>query len=542
MRKFLVKILVVLCAVALLAGCATPAAPEEPTGNGGPGGTGDEQADRYGGDFVLATDLVCSIVDPHHSKGLMASYQWMQHILETPLAYSATGEVFPLICDYELSEDGLTLALTIIPGRYFHDGTEITIDDVIASIERVGRVYPSFRECFTDLVVSQEVTDDSVTFVFSEYRPNTILQLADSRGPMWVLPKKLLDEWGDEPIQDPFLFVGSGPYVLEKYEPDREIVVRKWQDYKPVMNEGAIGEAAPRYGYFDSITWSVNLDATSRTAGLLAGDYHFGSVLTDMQQQAIDAGLKVFYLQNEWAPAIFFNLDESNSDSPVFDKNFRKAIRAALDMEAIMLSIRDGDSNAFILDPDPVSRNSVYHNDIIKNTEWNIADKELARRYLEASNYNGETIYWLCSQSASFYKAAVVGIEQLREVGINVEMMLVDPGAHSSMRIDPATGHDIGAWETQKTTLPISQGSFVRGDQGGWWKNEERDRLLRIMNTTVAGSEESLAAYEEFCRLAAEEVPWIIFGELLTPRFGVPELELNYQGTNAYYWNSYFAK
>lgn len=210
MRKFLVKVLVVLCAVALLAGCATPAAPEEPTGNGGPGGTGDEQADRYGGDFVLATDLVCSIVDPHHSRGLMASYQWMQHILETPLAYSATGEVFPLICDYELSEDGLTLALTIIPGRYFHDGTEITIDDVIASIERVGRVYPSFAERFTDLVVSQEVTDDSVTFVFSEYRPNTILLLTDSRGPMWVLPKSFWTSGATSRFKIPSCSSGQG--------------------------------------------------------------------------------------------------------------------------------------------------------------------------------------------------------------------------------------------------------------------------------------------------------------------------------------------
>jgi peptide/nickel transport system substrate-binding protein len=317
--------------------------------------------------------------------------------------------------------------------------------------------------------------------------------------------------------------------------------VKKNPDYVPLVYEGATGEAAPRYGYFETITWCVNLDATSRTAGLIAGDYHFGSVLTDMQPQALEAGLKAHYLQNEWTPAIFFNLQESNSDSPVYDKNFRKAVRAALDMEAIMLAIKGGDRDGFTLEPSPMSSNSIYYNEIIKNTEWNIADKDLAKQYLEASNYNGESIYWLCSQSASFYQAAVVGIEALKEIGINVEMKLVDAGSHSALRIDPATGHDIGAWETQKaTTIPTSQANFVRGDAGGWWTHPEKDRLLGIMQRTVMGAQESIQAYEEFCQLVAEEVPWIAFGELFTVRYGVPELEMNYQGTNAYYWNSYF--
>lgn len=539
MKTSLSKMLLVLTLVlttAILAGCV----PKTPTGQSGENGTDDA---RYGGNFRLATDLVSSIIDPHLSGGWMASYQWMQYVFETPISRASSGKFYPLLCDYDLSEDGLTLKLTMLPDRFFSDGTPVTIDDVVASIKRVGKYYANFAESFTDILESEEVTGDSATFTFTKYTPNTLLRLAQETGPCYIMKKSLLDSLGDSEIEDLSDLIGTGCYTLAKYEPDTEITLKKNPSYVPLEYEGADGAAGPRRAYFDTITFCVNLDDTSRTAGLLAGDYHFGSVLPDMIPQAKDAGLKPYYLHNEWTPAIFFNLDESKAGSPVYDKNFRKAVRAALDMEAIMLSIRDGEKEAFALEPDPMSVHSQYHNDIIKNTEWNIKDKDLAKEYLAASNYNGEPIIWLCSQSASFYKAAVVGIQMLEEIGINAEMKLVDPGAHTGLRGDPKTGHDIGAWEAQKTsTFPPQNGSFVKGTSGGWWSHPEKTRLLEIMEGSVMGSQESIDAYEEFCNLVVEEVPWITFGELYTVRFVRSDLTLDYQGTNAYYWNSYFEK
>lgn len=501
-----------------------------------------ENGDRYHGDLRISTDLVSTSMDPHLTNGLMANFQWVQHVYETPLVTSDTGEIYPLLCDYEYSEDGLTLKLTMLPNRYFSDGTPVTIEDVVASIDRVGKYHTTFKEVFIDLIVDTKIEDDSVTYTFSKYNSNALYLLSDIRGPVFVMQKSLIDQLGEDgQVADISQVVGSGCYKLTKYNPDTEIVLTKNELYVPLETDGT-GPAAPRYGYCDTITFCVNVDSTSRTAGLIAGDYHFGSIISDMQSEAEKVGLKRYYIQNGWTPAIFFNLHESNSDSPVYDKNFRKAIRAALDMEAIMLSVTGNDEERIILNPSPVPKNSIYYNDIIATTEWNIFDKELAKEYLEKSNYNGETIYWLCSQSASFYKAAVVGEQMLKDIGINVELMLVDSGSHSAMRIDPTTGHDIGAWETQKEIIPTDQTSFVIGTAGGWWDNEKKTELLEIMYNSKVGSQESIEAYEEFCKLVVEEVPWIAFGELLTVRYGVPELKLNYEGAFAYYWNSYFEK
>lgn len=275
---------------------------------------------------------------------------------------------------------------------------------------------------------------------------------------------------------------------------------------------------------------------------MIAGDYSIGSITSDMAPYAEKIGLKRHLLENQWTHAIFFNLSEENKDSIVQNKNFRKAVRAALDMDAIMLSILSNDSTRYELEPSAVpARNKAYYNEILKNHEYNIHDVELAKKYLEASGYNGEEITWLASEGTAFYRAAVVGAQMLEDIGINVNLWVVDGGSHSALRGDPKSGHDIGAWETQKAVInPAEQSSFVTGTAGGWWTNDTKSELLSIMQSTITGSDESVAAYKEFCELVAEEVPYIVFGTAKSLAYSQPNVELNYEGTIAYYWNTYF--
>jgi peptide/nickel transport system substrate-binding protein len=60
------------------------------------------------------------------------------------------------------------------------------------------------------------------------------------------------------------------------------------------------------------------------------------------------------------------------------------------------------------------------------------------------------------------------------------------------------------------------------------------------MQSAITGSEESVAAYMEFCELVAEEVPYIVFGTGKTLTYTQPNVELNYEGIIGYYWNTYF--
>ena len=214
----------------------------------------------------------------------------------------------------------------------------------------------------------------------------------------------------------------------------------------------------------------------------------------------------------------------------------------ALDMDAIMLSIFLNDSTRYELEPSPITpSNKIYYNEILKKHEYNIHDVELAKKYIETSGYDGEEITWLVSEGTAFYRAAVAGAQMLEDVGVNVNLWVVDSGSHSSLRANPAAGHDIGAWETQKAIInPAEQSSLVTGTAAGWWTNDTKSELLSILQGTITGSDLSVETYKAFCELVAEEVPYIVFGTAKSLAYSQPNVELNYEGIISYYWNTYF--
>ncbi len=545
------KLFAMLCAVVMLMSLTTactssaPAPVEpEPVETELPAEEPEEPAvldSKYGGDLVAVTTSISNTLDPHSNSGTLGNYQWMQYVYETAIVMGADGQIYPLICDYEYAEDGLTLKL-IVRDYYFSNGEKVAIEDVVASYERGARISTSFAEKVMDNVTDIKIEGNSATFTFSKMNVSLLSILGDHRGPGgYIIPRSIMDKYGDEPISDIADVIGTGPYLLESYNPDTAIKLVRNENYVPTETSGT-GVAAPRMAYCDTITYAVNTDDASRTAAMIAGDYDIGNILSEMQPYADQIGLKKNMLYNQWTHAVFFNLSEENADSPVQNVYFRKAFRAALDMKAIMLSVMNGDETALELEPSAItSLNTVYYNTIIKDTEWNIADKDLARQYLEQSGYNGETIVWLCSTGSAFYRAAMAAIPMLEEVGINVELMVVDSGSHSGLRNAPGSGHDIGAWECQKAIdNPINQNNFITGTNAGWWANDKKSELLDIMRSTPTGSDESVQAYADFCELAAEEVPWVVFGTGVTRTYTQSDVELNYEGIHAYYWNTYF--
>lgn len=500
-----------------------------------------ENEERYGGDFKIATSSISNTMDPHYSAGAQANLQWMQYIYETAICMGADGQFYPLICDFDYSDDGLTLVLTV-RDYCFSNGEQVTIEDVIASYERAAAIGGSFATKVWDYVTDVKVEGDSATLTFSEMNAVSLQEMADVRGPAWIMPKSIIDKVGQEQIMDPADVIGTGCYTLTTYKPDSEISLARNENYV-VTDFGGNGPAAARHAYFDTITFCINTDSASITAGMINGDYSLGGISTDMVPLAQEAGLVRKLLANEWTHAIFFNLSDANADSIVQNVNFRKAVRAAIDCEEAMIAALNGDEERILLEPSPISTNNTkYYNEILKDPEvYNVNNLELAKQYLDASGYDGEEITYLCSQGTAFYRIAMVVIPRLEQIGINVNLQVVDGGSHGGLRSDPTAGHDIGAWETQKAVSnPLESTSLVVGSSAGWWENEKKSELIKVMQTTLTGSDASVQAYNEFCELVKDEVPYIVFGTALSQTYIQPNVEIDYVGTYSYYWNSYF--
>jgi len=113
--------------------------------------------------------------------------------------------------------------------------------------------------------------------------------------------------------------------------------------------------------------------------------------------------------------------------------------------------------------------------------------------------------------------------------------------AYEQEFIDPNASFDICARENQKPSInPMLSDRYVSGNVTGWWESEARTAALDKLSTSIAGSDESIAAFGEFCQAVADEVPYIIAFELGTPCYYSEHTVPDRAGINYYVWNSYF--
>ena len=526
-----------------------PVEPEKPV---------DPDAWKYGGNLIVGTANAWTTMDPHQNNASVGNVLIAHHIYEHLAIYDADGKLYSQVCDVEESADGRTVKFTLRE-RYFSNGKKITIEDVEASIRRGVALLTeaNFNKIWAG--TTMKIEGDTITFTLEAFNVNFLYNLCAAANSYFsVMPKEICDKYpvtggtmqsngflmgGTAPMIDKVEdVIGSGTYVLTKYV-EEELILSRNENYQIIENE-AIGIAAPAKQYADTITIQLNKDASSRTAATIAGEYDVGYVSTDMQETAKTMGVKFLDPGTTWTHAIFFNLHESNSDSPIYNINIRKAIRTVLDCNAVMLSVVGGAQWRVNLEPYGVVNTTSYKNTKMEDAgAYNVANKAKALEYMAAANYDGTPIKYLTTASGAFYNAAIVVIPQLESIGLKVEMMIVDSGSHSAMRKDPKTGHDIGCWEAQKHALNPVMSNTWTGVTEGWWSSPARTAAMEIMNSTPTGSAKSIAAYHDFLDAVIEDVPYVIFGHptgLLAYRENVEKGSVG--PVNYYYWNDYFLK
>ena len=557
MMKFHGRLLSVLTAAALLAGALSGCGGQQagttttPDGGGTTGsafteGTSAErlaadttpEEEKYGGTMRLNFNGATNSLDPAQfftNQNYVPGY----HIYESPVQVADDGSVWPGVCTYEMSDDNLRLTLTVREGVKFHNGDTVDVNDVVASIDRF-LVYSSTGQAnFGDYIVDTQVQDDmTVVYTLSEVAPIALLTIGELKGGCKVMPAEIAQAHMDSYITDDSEIVGTGPYMLESWNRETDLTLTRFEDYVPVPDDIAgTGPAAPRHAYFDKIYCSVASDQTARANGMIGNVFDYStSILTAMAPQLENAGCWSDKDWNGWSPTIIFNLSDANANSIVQDVNFRRAVRACLDADSILLSTKT-DPTQYAVDGCPMMPSSPYYNDILNQNMGQ--DLEKAKEYLEASGYNGETIRWWCADSDSYYTTALPASENLKAIGVNVELSLMDVTTYEASYNDPnCADFDICCRETQKSYLHPLLSQFVSGYL--LWDSPERTEIIERLGSTAAGSEESIQAFTDFCTLLDDQVPYIILGDFGTVCWYSENMIPDRQGVDMYWWNSYF--
>jgi peptide/nickel transport system substrate-binding protein len=233
---------------------------------------------------------------------------------------------------YALSDDKLTLTFRLRPGVRWHDGREVTAEDVVFSVAQARDPVVEnrpFLPLFRDVVAVEALDSRTVRAKYAEATPDAL--------EAWRLPiiPRHLAETGAELIAGEFARhpVGCGPFRFVRYRPGEEIVLEANDDYWDGRPE------------IDRLVFRIYPDARTGFQALLSGDVDIMVVTPDLWREARESAeaavrLRHFSYSRLSVWQVGWNQDGSN---PFFtDRRVRRAMLLALDRETFIATVAHG--------------------------------------------------------------------------------------------------------------------------------------------------------------------------------------------------------
>jgi peptide/nickel transport system substrate-binding protein len=453
---------------------------------------------------ALSTNL--PTLDPTFSTSTV-TLQIAPHIFETLFAYDENYKSAPMLAEgAKISDDGLTTTITLRKGVKFHNGKEMSADDVVASLNRWKEVSPVAKATFT--TVTGITAKDSSTVEIKSSKPSGVIitALATPRQPAVIMPKEIAEKAGKKELEET---VGTGPFKLVEWKHDQNVHITRFDEYQPLSTppKGLSGkkEALVKDIFFHFVT-----NAASRIAGLQSGDYDFVADVSVDNYETLkaDPNIQLYIGKPSRMNYLFFN----NKAGVFANLKMREAVNTALDLDAIMQAVA-AKPEFYRIDPGLMFEEQKDWYVTNGKEMYNQKNKEKAKSLLKEAGYNGEKVTLLISKEHITYNSALVVAEELKDLGMNVNVENYDWPTVLERRKDPAkwdiffTGTGISAHPTEVNFLDS------RKNYPGFYKNEEVDKLMDQLMVTV----DPAAAKEIFRQIQTlylKDVPTIKLGDL----------------------------
>lgn len=213
----------------------------------------------------------------HRGRAIALSVIQLERLMDSPA--DELGVDYCLLCEtleYPESKDWVIFNLR--PEARFSDGTPLTAHDVLFSFETLrDKGLSSFRMAMQQMIAKAEVLDDHrIKFTFAEGYPRR--DVISQMGNQIVFSKKDFEENNRDLEQSSNIpFIGSGPYMFDRADMGRTMVVKRNPDYwgKDLpINKGRFN--------FDRIRYEMFGDFDSAFEAFKAGEYTFRNETSSM--------------------------------------------------------------------------------------------------------------------------------------------------------------------------------------------------------------------------------------------------------------------
>ena len=274
-------------------------------------------------DIVVAVD---ADVDTLHPTDFSTTVELgvLNQIYDTLLYYSPDGTKDPeprIAESYEISDDGLDYTFHLRDDVTFHDGTPVTADDVVFSIELYKA--SEYQGSQISMLSSVEATDEHTVVCHLDAPYSPFLQGICS--PM-IASKAYYESSEDDFVNNP---IGTGPYKFVSRAKGSNIKLEANEDYY---------RGAPE---IKEVTFEVIPDSSTKAIALQTGEVNFAEIDSATKPQ-LEANPAITIA--EVPTSAFYYIAMNTEKEPFNDVKVRQAINYAIDRDNLVAVCYDGEA------------------------------------------------------------------------------------------------------------------------------------------------------------------------------------------------------
>jgi peptide/nickel transport system substrate-binding protein len=451
--------------------------------------------------FRYAEDQAPAIVNPLFTT-TMSEARLNELLFEGLFTDDSELNTTPALAErFEVSDDGLSMELSVRRSIRFHDGHPLTAEDVVFTIEAMKSDETLSTESGrVEWIERAELLDTHrvrLHFKEPQARPQDRLFFK-------ILPAhrfrsttvKRTDPFRANPI-------GTGPFMLERYNGDGSISLKRNESYRV---EASIDEVSMREvsdkKYQVGLLIYESLEALVRV------------LPRDIAVLEADRGVELYpYQTNSWW-YLGFNLNRP----PLDDARVRSGIAQLIDIPSLLAPVGTGD-----LLSGPFVPSSPYYNHDVPRWEQ---DESAGAAALESAGFARTERGWeRDGQPLSLTIRAHRTVDSSQEVVIALQSQLKAAGIQASIDFLDEAAWKSAVWRERDFDAIVSQWSFDRNEdvreqlhsRGGrnftGYRSEAADALLEIARTS-RDPQEKKQALRDLHRTVRDDVPMVFLWTL----------------------------
>lgn len=387
--------------------------------------SGDQKEKAEGGGTLTVVRLSdATKLDPHFITDIPSANIVYQKVYEGLVEPDKDFKIQPLLAKEWKVIDDTTWEFKLQEGVTFHDGAPFNAEAVKATLDRVldPKTESPQLEKFS-MIKEVKIIDDYTVQLLLKYPYAPLLSILASNEGSIISPKAIAEN-PEKLAEHP---VGTGPFVFESWKTGQEISLKKNENYwgkKPNI---------------DRVVFKVVPEDATRLAMIETGEAQINDQVPVTEIDRIEASDSMGLYRTEGLAVEYLGFNTKKK--PFDDVRVRKAISHAIEREAIIKGVYN---NVGTIANVAMSPKVFGYSENVKAYDYDL--NEAKKLLKEAGFENGLKLTLITSDRKERINMAEVIQSQLKGIGINVEIQVLEYGAY--IDVIGKGEHDmfIGGW------------------------------------------------------------------------------------------------